>query len=196
MASQPSKAKHDWYQTETHVVIEVRVKGLKPESVKTEFGPSNLSFSADLPEGVTYVLDLDLAHPVVADQCSYKVGILSFYFYFVVIVHIRLAFPIFFPISFYYVIIIHFLVLLIFVLSNVPLNSFCYNCLSAVFFWMSFYRMVFLWVVFNLILLIFSYLVFFWMSFFWKVVLWNVFLLECCSFGMSCWLLFFCISCF
>ena len=108
MASQPSKVKHDWYQTETHVVIEVRVKGLKPESVKTEFGPSNLSFSADLPEGVTYVLDLDLAHPVVADQCSYKVGILSFYFYFVVIVHIRLAFPIFFPISFYYVIIIHF----------------------------------------------------------------------------------------
>ena len=79
MASQPSKVKHDWYQTETHVVIEVRVKGLKPESVKTEFGPSNLSFSADLPEGVTYVLDLDLAHPVVADQCSYKVGIFDIF---------------------------------------------------------------------------------------------------------------------
>jgi suppressor of G2 allele of SKP1 len=61
-----SKVKHDWYQTETHVVIEVRIKGLKPESVKVEFGPSTLTFSAPLPDvGVSeYCLDLDLAHPV------------------------------------------------------------------------------------------------------------------------------------
>ena len=75
MAEQPPKVKHDWYQTETHVVIEVRVKGLKPESVKTEFGPSTLNFSAPMPEGggAEYILDLDLAHPVDPDQCTFKV---------------------------------------------------------------------------------------------------------------------------
>jgi len=63
-----TKVKHDWYQTETHVFIEVRIKGLKPESVKTEFGSSTLNFSAPLPDvgGAEYCLDLDLAHPVSA----------------------------------------------------------------------------------------------------------------------------------
>ena len=61
-----SKVKHDWYQTETHVVIEVRIKGLKPETVKVEFGESSVSFSAPMPDvsGSEYCLDLDLAHPV------------------------------------------------------------------------------------------------------------------------------------
>ena len=60
------KVKHDWYQTETHVVIEVRIKGLKPETVKVDFEESTLSLSAPLPDvsGSEYCLDLDLAHPV------------------------------------------------------------------------------------------------------------------------------------
>jgi hypothetical protein len=37
-----SKVKHDWYQTESHVVIEVRIKGLQPDTVKAEFGATTL----------------------------------------------------------------------------------------------------------------------------------------------------------
>ena len=73
--AESQKVKHDWYQTETHIVIEVRVKGLKPEGVKTEFTTSTLSFSATLPgDGSSeHCLDLDLAHPVVPEECSFKV---------------------------------------------------------------------------------------------------------------------------
>ena len=69
------KVKHDWYQTETHVVIEVRVKGLQADKVKVDFGDSTLTFSAQMPESgsAEFCLDLDLAHPVVPSECSYKV---------------------------------------------------------------------------------------------------------------------------
>jgi len=67
------KIKHDWYQTETHVIVEVRIKKLKPEEVKVEFMPTSLSVAAKLATGSEYTLELDLAHPVVPDQSSYKV---------------------------------------------------------------------------------------------------------------------------
>ena len=74
MAEEP-KIKHDWYQTETQVVVEVRIKGLKSEDVKVEFGPSALSVTAKLPppSSSEYSLELDLAHPIVEAECSHKV---------------------------------------------------------------------------------------------------------------------------
>ena len=42
---------HDWYQTETHVIIEVRIKKLDPKDVKVEFHPTALSVSAKLALG-------------------------------------------------------------------------------------------------------------------------------------------------
>ena len=42
---------HDWYQTETTVVIEVRIKNLKPQDVKVDIGETSLSVSAKLPTG-------------------------------------------------------------------------------------------------------------------------------------------------
>ena len=74
MAEEP-KIKHDWYQTETQVVVEVRIKGLKSEDVKVEFGPAALSVSAKLPptSSSEYSLELDLAHPIVEAECSFKV---------------------------------------------------------------------------------------------------------------------------
>ena len=67
------KIKHDWYQTETHVIVEVRIKKVDPAGVKVEFTPTTLSVTAKLPIGSEYTLELDLAHPVVPDQSSYKV---------------------------------------------------------------------------------------------------------------------------
>jgi len=67
------KIKHDWYQTETHVIIEVRIKGLKADDVKVEFSDVALSISAKLPVGSEYSLEIDLAHPVVPAQSSYRI---------------------------------------------------------------------------------------------------------------------------
>ena len=74
MAEAP-KIKHDWYQTETHVVVEVRIKGLKSDEVKVEFGAASLSVTAKLPppSSSEYSLELDLAHPIVEAECSHKV---------------------------------------------------------------------------------------------------------------------------
>merc|ERR1719500_483360 len=67
------KISHDWYQTETQVVVEVRIKKLKADECKIEIGETNLSVTAALPTGSEYSLELDLAHPVVPAQSGYKV---------------------------------------------------------------------------------------------------------------------------
>merc|ERR550534_3452609 len=62
------KISHDWYQTETQVVVEVRIKKLKADECKIEIGETSLSVTAPLPTGSEYSLELDLAHPVVPAQ--------------------------------------------------------------------------------------------------------------------------------
>ena len=64
---------HDWYQTETQVVVEVRIKKLTGEMVKVEMGDTTLSVTAKLPTGSEYSLELDLAHPILPLQSSYKI---------------------------------------------------------------------------------------------------------------------------
>ncbi|KAH0550542.1 protein SGT1 homolog [Cotesia glomerata] len=65
------KINHDWYQTEAFVIVTVLAKNTS--NVKTQFGETTLSVSAKLPSGNEYSLELDLAHEIVPDQCSYKV---------------------------------------------------------------------------------------------------------------------------
>ena len=72
------KISHDWYQTETQVVVEVRIKKLKADECKIEIGETNLSVTAALPSGSEYSLELDLAHPVVPAQSGYKVLLTNF----------------------------------------------------------------------------------------------------------------------
>jgi len=67
------KVSHDWYQTETQVVVEVRIKKLKPDECKIEINETSLSVTAPLPTGSEYSLELDLAHPIVPPQSGYKV---------------------------------------------------------------------------------------------------------------------------
>ncbi|XP_008213870.1 protein SGT1 homolog isoform X2 [Nasonia vitripennis] len=78
MADEPAKnempapkIKHDWYQTETHVIVTVLAKNT--DNVKVVYGETTLSVSAKLPTASDYSLELDLAHHVVPDQCLYKV---------------------------------------------------------------------------------------------------------------------------
>lgn len=67
------KISHDWYQTETHVVVEVRIKKLSADQCKVDMGDTTLSVTAKLPTGSEYSLELDLAHPILPLQSSYKI---------------------------------------------------------------------------------------------------------------------------
>jgi len=67
------KISHDWYQTETHVVVEVRIKKLSADQCKVDMGETTLSVTIKLPTGSEYSLELDLAHPILPLQSSYKI---------------------------------------------------------------------------------------------------------------------------
>ena len=68
------KISHDWYQTETHVVIEIRIKKLAANMVKVDMEDTSLSVSAKIPGSDSeYSLELELAHPVMPAQSGYKV---------------------------------------------------------------------------------------------------------------------------
>jgi hypothetical protein len=40
------KIKHDWYQTESHVVITILAKNVQQDGVKVEFAEESVSFSS------------------------------------------------------------------------------------------------------------------------------------------------------
>ncbi|XP_012286770.1 protein SGT1 homolog [Orussus abietinus] len=65
------KIRHEWYQTETHVIIAILAKNA--DDVKIVYGETTLSVSAKLPSGNDYSLEIDLAHKVVPDSCTHKV---------------------------------------------------------------------------------------------------------------------------
>jgi len=67
------KISHDWYQTETHVVVEVRIKKLSADQCKVDMGETTLSVTIKLATGSDYSLELDLAHPILPLQSSYKI---------------------------------------------------------------------------------------------------------------------------
>ncbi|KAI8483851.1 Suppressor of G2 allele of SKP1 [Branchiostoma belcheri] len=72
-APPPVSKRHDWYQTETHVIVTVMIKGMKKEDVQVDYDTTTLSAVFKQPSGTDYVLDLDLAHPIVKEQCITKV---------------------------------------------------------------------------------------------------------------------------
>ncbi|XP_068211260.1 protein SGT1 homolog [Palaemon carinicauda] len=67
------KIKHDWYQTETHVVITILIKNQKAEDVKVNFTEKTVSVTAPLPSGSEYSLELDVCHRINPELSSFKV---------------------------------------------------------------------------------------------------------------------------
>jgi suppressor of G2 allele of SKP1 len=69
------KTRYEWYQTETHVVVSILVKNVKKEDLNVDTQERNLSCTIRLPGvgSADYSLELDLAHPVVPDQCLVKI---------------------------------------------------------------------------------------------------------------------------
>ncbi|KAK4516575.1 uncharacterized protein ATC70_011549 [Mucor velutinosus] len=66
--------RHEWFQNDTFVTIEVFLKQVKPEHVDLNFFENSLSLSVKLPNGSNYSLELDpLAHSVIPKECTYKI---------------------------------------------------------------------------------------------------------------------------
>ncbi|CAN8012778.1 unnamed protein product, partial [Ixodes pacificus] len=77
--SAQSRIRHEWYQTESHVTITILLKNQKAENIETSFTRETASYSfgpirfkARLPSGDDYELFLEVAHPIVAEQTTYK----------------------------------------------------------------------------------------------------------------------------
>ncbi|XP_037070594.1 protein SGT1 homolog [Pollicipes pollicipes] len=68
-----AQIKHDWYQTDQDVVVNVLAKGLPADAVSVTITATALSVSARLPSGSEYSLELDLLHPVLPERSSWRV---------------------------------------------------------------------------------------------------------------------------
>lgn len=69
------KIKHDWYQTESQVVVTILIKNALSDQVKVQYSERSLSFSCPLPNSDSeYSLELELAHEIIPTMCSYVVS--------------------------------------------------------------------------------------------------------------------------
>uniref|UniRef100_UPI00398E47FE protein SGT1 homolog n=1 Tax=Pristiophorus japonicus TaxID=55135 RepID=UPI00398E47FE len=67
------KIKHDWYQTDSHVIITIMIKNASKDDVKVEFAERNVNASVKLSAEDDYSLKLNLLHPIAAQYCAVKV---------------------------------------------------------------------------------------------------------------------------
>ncbi|XP_044142116.1 protein SGT1 homolog [Bufo gargarizans] len=65
--------RHDWYQTESQVVITVMIKNVQKEDVHIWFTERQLSLNVNFPSGENYNLTLFLFHSIVPEQSTFKV---------------------------------------------------------------------------------------------------------------------------
>ncbi|GAA5983903.1 hypothetical protein JCM5350_001785 [Sporobolomyces pararoseus] len=69
-----SKIRHEWYQTDSEVVVSVFIRNVKQEDLKVDIQPQSVSLSVHLPTGSDIVFDLDpLAHSIDPKQSSFRV---------------------------------------------------------------------------------------------------------------------------
>ncbi|KAK2090481.1 Suppressor of G2 allele of SKP1 [Saguinus oedipus] len=68
-----SKIKYDWYQTESQVVITLMIKNVQKNDVNVEFSKKQLSALVKLPSGEDHNLKLELLHPIIPEQSTFKV---------------------------------------------------------------------------------------------------------------------------
>lgn len=68
------KIRHDWYQTESQVVVTVLLKNANKDKIKVHYGDRSLSITSAMPETESeYSLELELAHEIVPSFCTYSV---------------------------------------------------------------------------------------------------------------------------
>nr|XP_056718100.1 protein SGT1 homolog [Euleptes europaea] len=71
--SQPPKIKHDWYQTESHVIVTIMVKNAKEDGVNIQFSEKELNALVRVSSEEDYRFKLHLLHPIVPEQSTFRV---------------------------------------------------------------------------------------------------------------------------
>ncbi|NXO03766.1 SGT1 protein, partial [Rhinopomastus cyanomelas] len=65
--------RHDWYQTESQVIVTIMIKNARKDDVSVQFSEKEMNASVRLPSGEDYNLKLDLLHSIVPEQSTFKV---------------------------------------------------------------------------------------------------------------------------
>lgn len=65
--------KHDWYQTESQVIVTIMVKNVSKDAVHISFTEKELSATVVLPSGEYYSVNFDLLHPISPQQSTYRI---------------------------------------------------------------------------------------------------------------------------
>lgn len=72
---QRPKIKHDWYQTDSQVVVTILIKNAASDKVKVNYGDRSLSVSCSLPNTESeYSLELELANEIIPSMCTHVVS--------------------------------------------------------------------------------------------------------------------------
>ncbi|KOO24709.1 suppressor of g2 allele of skp1-like protein [Chrysochromulina tobinii] len=72
--SDPSKIRHEWYQTQSEVVVSVLARNVSPEKVQVDFHEAEVDVSIKLESGAEYIHTFSLFHKIVPEQSKYSVG--------------------------------------------------------------------------------------------------------------------------
>ncbi|KAG2224261.1 hypothetical protein INT45_000292 [Circinella minor] len=68
------RARHEWFQNDAFITIEVFIKNVKKDAVELNFFDKSLSLTIKMPTGSDYSLELDpLAHEILPKESLYKV---------------------------------------------------------------------------------------------------------------------------
>ncbi|KAG8452281.1 hypothetical protein GDO86_004186 [Hymenochirus boettgeri] len=68
-----SKYRHDWYQTESHIIISVMIKNVQKNDVNIRFLEKELTVEVNFSLEKNYQLSLNLLHSIVPEQSTFKV---------------------------------------------------------------------------------------------------------------------------
>ncbi|ORX58733.1 SGS-domain-containing protein [Hesseltinella vesiculosa] len=71
---QSARVRHEWFQNDAFVTVEVFMKNIKADAVDLDFFEKTMSLTIKMPTGSDYNLELDpLAHPIDPKQSQFKI---------------------------------------------------------------------------------------------------------------------------
>ncbi|XP_041127824.1 protein SGT1 homolog [Polyodon spathula] len=67
------KIKYDWYQTESQVIVTIMIRNAQKDAVNIQFEDKKLNAAVKLSSEDDFNLTIDLLHPIVPSQCTFKI---------------------------------------------------------------------------------------------------------------------------
>ncbi|XP_041115733.1 protein SGT1 homolog isoform X2 [Polyodon spathula] len=73
MKTASQKIKYDWYQTESQVIVTIMIRNAQKDAVNIQFEDKKLNTAVKLASEDDFNLNIDLLHPIVPSQCTFKI---------------------------------------------------------------------------------------------------------------------------